>query len=81
LLFFCQLHQPVGGAPQLEGSSGLQAFAFQPDAAPANLRFDQRRSLHRVAYAPGSRENVITSDLWTTFQVLGLLILSANRFA
>ena len=33
-----QLQQPVGRAPQLERAAGLQAFAFQPDAAARDSR-------------------------------------------
>ena len=79
-LLVAELHQPVGRAAQLERAAGLQAFAFQPDAGPANPRLDQRRSLNRAADSLGRGEHVITRDLWTTFQAARLLGFSTNRF-
>jgi hypothetical protein len=79
-LRIAEQHQPVGRAAQFERSAGLQTFAFKPDAGPANPRLDQRRSFNRAADPIGGRKNVISSDLWTTLQVLDLLGFSANRF-
>ena len=39
------MQQPIGRTPQLEGTAGLQAFAFEPGTDARDLAFDERSAL------------------------------------
>jgi hypothetical protein len=52
LLFLVrQLQQPVGRAPQLEGTAGLKGFALQPDLRRSDLGFNERSALDQAGDA------------------------------
>jgi len=57
-----QLHEPVGGAAQLEGAAGLQALTFEPDRGAADPRGNQGRMLDRFVDAGGGGDDVFASD-------------------
>jgi hypothetical protein len=62
-LLTAQLQKAVGRAPQLEGPAGLKTFAFEPDANPIDLAFDERRPFDQAGDPFSGFDNVITRDL------------------
>jgi len=62
-LFGRELQQPVGRAPQLERSAGLQAFAFEPDSRAADLTLEQRRLLNEAGDTLRGFDDILPRDL------------------
>jgi hypothetical protein len=58
-----KLQQPIGRAAKLERAAGLQAFAFQPDANPADLAVDQRGSLDQPGDTLRGLDHVVSRKL------------------